>query len=116
MARPSKAGEFLKSVRSKATTVNVNGHTVNLKPLSVRELVAFRQWHSDHKDDPGAGFSFMRKVVAASVVDDDGAPILSEEDADGLDMPTLAKIADAIGELNGFEVSEPGKPQPGAAS
>lgn len=110
MAIPSKASEFLKSVRSKANELVVNGHTVRLRPLSVRELLELRVWHAEHESDPTANITFAQKMVAASVVDEDGSTVLNEDDAAGLDMVALSQIAEAIEKLNGG--STPGKPVP----
>lgn len=113
MARPSKASEFLKSVRGKIKTVQVNGADVHLRPLSAKELFEFRKWHGEHSNDEASGFAFMKKFVVASVVDTAGSPILTEDDVDEIDIPTIEAIAAAISKLNGLEGYSEGEPQPG---
>src|SRR5262245_34060638 len=98
MGRPSKqagkASELLAGVRGKPEPVVIGGYKLYLRSLTVGQLLAFQQWHADHKEEPSAGLTLSRKLVAASVIDpDSGEPILTEEDVDGLDAATLNRIA-----------------------
>lgn len=108
MARPGKGSQFTNRVRRKPATVEINGEPVLLRSLSVAQWVAFQEWRESTKDAPGSNVEFARRLVAASVVDEDGFTFLTPEDVADLDIGTLDDLAGHIARINGVE-DAPGK-------
>lgn len=106
MARPNKATAFLNGVRRRkggGVRVEVDGHPVILRPLSTRELIDLRKWHAENKDQDEVNVEFAGRLVAASVVDEDGSAILSPEDVTELDPVFLKGLVGEIEKLNGVD-------------
>lgn len=94
----------------KRSTVDVNGEKITLQELSVADAEAIR----NAKDDE-AGATL--KMIAASVVDDEGKALYTEAELrESVGITTLKTLGKAIAELNGFDVKETPAPKASAGT
>jgi hypothetical protein len=75
------------------------GVTVHLRTLPAEHLVALSEYQ---RRNPGASPDFQARVIAASVVDADGNPVLSVEGARKLPAIVSERIAREIVRINGL--------------
>jgi hypothetical protein len=100
---------FLQAIKPKTTTVEIEGFgTVNIKQLSVAEVEAQRAKLKDDKSEDGKEL-FGLRLLAASLVDENGVAVLSDDDLaairDAGNAP-VEKLVSKVLELNGFARAE----------
>lgn len=91
--------DLLAGLKKRPVPVEVNGVTLHLKPLTVAEKEKFALWR---KDNPG-GAGVVGRLLAASLCDEAGAPILdAPEDANDLDGAVADVLCERILDINGM--------------
>ena len=101
------ASSFFVSTEVQAREVTLpdgSKHTLHFKELPV---VEFRKFHmAEASEDEETRAASIAKLIAASLVDEDGKPAITVKDAARLNSAAANAIVNAVLDVNGFGKAE----------